>query len=73
MNNLLSNIQGWVQSGPMGNDLQIGNAKIITGGLNETGTTSHNVFVPEVWPQRLNLHSKTNWFLQTMQMTFQHL
>tara|TARA_R100001443_G_scaffold116495_2_gene137060 strand:- start:2090 stop:3103 length:1014 start_codon:yes stop_codon:yes gene_type:complete len=49
MLNLLNNIQGWVQSGPMGNDLQIANAKVITGGLNEAGTTSHNVFVPEVW------------------------
>ena len=65
MNNLLSNIQGWVQSGPMGNVLQFENAKIITGGLNGTGTPSHDVFVPEVWAPAVELAFKNKLVFAT--------
>ena len=52
------NIQGWVQSGPMGNDLQFENAKIIAGGLNSATDKSHDVFVPEVWAPAVELAFK---------------
>lgn len=65
MNNLLSNIQGWVQSGPMGNVLQFENAKIITGGLNGTGSPSHDVFVPEVWAPAVELAFKNKLVFAT--------
>ena len=49
MNYLLNNIQGWVQSGPMGNDLMT-----ITGGSGGvagtgTATITDDLIIPELW------------------------
>tara|TARA_B100000424_G_scaffold169771_1_gene130716 strand:+ start:870 stop:1907 length:1038 start_codon:yes stop_codon:yes gene_type:complete len=63
MNNLLTNIQGWIQNGPMGNVLNdIENAHITSGGLGQTavgaGNRSWDVFVPEVWAPAVELAFK---------------